>query len=408
MGRGELLAALLEHNRQWQLSTAIWGDSGGAAALAAAEAAQARGAGSLPACAATGGRTALRLDTPLDLAYGVRCDAPERLHFPAQGGQARLQHSPLGLEVAQLEGALLQAWQGYHLVWQGDQLVADASSAYWPLAAGVLQAQGVPAAVPGNGGRREELAEAFVVCDDLDTTNFCHFVCDLLPKIALAGECRRRIPIVVEPPSQPFQRELLNRASARWGHPIVPLEPGLALAVGRLFYLRRATDIHPLLRCSGLAIHWLRDLLDVRPAPAPEQSVLYLGRSSRRRVLNEDALITALQRHTPRLAVVHNLGRLGVREQARLVTQHRLVLGPHGAGFTHLLFAGEAPQVALELMAEGNGSLAFALISGRLGIDHRIHVAASVDSDQGPNYPDLRVDVEAVLALALPVGNHNG
>ena len=49
MGRGALLAALLEHNRQWQLSTAIWGDSAAEAALAAAEAARARGAAELPA-----------------------------------------------------------------------------------------------------------------------------------------------------------------------------------------------------------------------------------------------------------------------------------------------------------------------------------------------------------------------
>jgi hypothetical protein len=391
--RGQLLGALLEHNRQWGLATAIWGDGAAEAARAAAEAIAARGEGPMPPCTAEGGSTALRLDTPLDLAYSVRCDAPERLHFPAQGGQTALAHSPLQLEVALLQGAVLQAWQGYHLLWQGDRLVADGSSAYWPLAAGALVDPPAPAQ------RREELAEAFVVCDDLDTTNFCHFVCDLLTKIALAGECRRGIPIVVEPPSQPFQRELLARVSARLGHPIVPLEPGLELSVGRLFYLRRATGIHPLLRCSGLAIHWLRDLLDVRPAAAPPGSVLFLGRQSRRRVLNEEALITALQRHTPKLEVVHQLGRLGVREQAQLISRHQVVLGPHGAGFTHLLFAGEAPQVALELMAEGNGSLAFALISGRLGIDHRIHVAACQPSGNGPNYPDMRVNVEAVLAL---------
>lgn len=393
MGRGELLGALLEHNQQWNLSTAIWGDS----AAAAAEAAATMGEAQPPTCTAAGGHTAYRLDTPLDLTYAVLCDAPERLHFPLQGGAPGHITSPLQLEVAQLEGAVVREWQGYHLVLQGDALVADASSAYWPLATGALAGQGIGGTATAS--RREELPEAFVVCDDLDTTNFCHFVCDLLPKIALAGECRRRIPIVIEPPSQPFQRELLNMVAERHGHPIVPLEPGMELAVGRLFYLRRAAGLHPLLRCSGLAIQWVRDLVDARRAPAQEASVLYLGRRSRRRVLNEEPLIAALQRHTPKLEVVQQLGALPVRQQAELLGRHRLVVGPHGAGFTHLLFAGEAPQVALELMAEGNGSLAFALISGRLGIDHRIHVARSAASGNGPNYPDLEVDVEAVLAL---------
>jgi capsular polysaccharide biosynthesis protein len=393
MGRGELLGALLEHNRELNLSTAIWGDSAAAAAEAAATMSEAQP----PACTAAGGHTAYRLDTPLDLTYSVRCDAPERLHFPVQGGAPGRITSPLQLEVAQLEGAVVREWQGYHLVLQGDALVADASSAYWPLAGGVLQERGVSGTAPA--ARREELPEAFVVCDDLDTTNFCHFVCDLLPKIALAGECRRQIPIVIEPPSQPFQHELLELVAERHGHPIVPLEPGLELAVGRLFYLRRAVGLHPLLRCSGLAIQWVRNLLGARPAAAPVGSMLYLGRRSRRRVLNEEPLIMALQRHTPNLEVVQRLGQLGVREQAELVCRHRLVVGPHGAGFTHLLFAEGSPQVALELMAEGNGSLAFSLIAERLGIENRIHVAQRRESDHGDNYPDLHVDIEALLSL---------
>jgi hypothetical protein len=404
VGRAALLGALLEHNRALGMSTAIWGEGAAEAARQAVEA----GVGTLPGCSAEETGTALRLDTPLDLSYAVRCDAPERLHFPVRGGLPGLETSPQTLEVALLKAGLVREWQGYHLLFKDGALVADGSSAYWPLAGGVL-AGGVLAEAgvmaPAEPQRTLELPEAFVVCDDLDTTNFCHFVCDLLPKIALAGECRRRIPIVIEPPTEPFQLELLARVRERWGHPIVLLEPGLALKAERLFYLRRARHTHPLFRCSGFAMSWVRQLVEAKPAPAPPGSVLYLGRSSRRRVLHEDALIGALQRHTPRLQVVQKLGGLNVRQQAELVGSHEVVLGPHGAGFTHLLFAGAAPQIALELMANGNGTLTFALISAQLGIDHRIHVGQAVVTDQGPNYPDLEVDPEAVMALLKDDGN---
>lgn len=394
MGRETLLGALLDHNRRLGGATSIWGEGAAQAALQAVVLAEAE----LPRCSEEPTVAALRLDTPLDLAYAVRCDAPDRLHFPVCGGLPGLETSPQTLEVALLKNGLVREWQGYHLLLQGDRLVPDGSSAYWPLAGGALGDEGVgPAAEPQ---RREVLAEAFLVCDDLDTTNFCHFVCDLLPKIALAGECRRRIPILIEPPSQPFQRELLALVSERYGHPIVTLEPGLELAVDRLFYLRRAGHTHPLLRCSGLAMGWVRELVDARPAPAPAGSVTYLRRQ-RRRVLNEEVLIGALQRHTPRLRVVDSLEGLSVRDQAALVGSAETLIGPHGAGFTHLLFAREAPQMALELMAEGNGTLSFALISAKLGIDHRIHMAAAVASDNGPNYPDMTVDPEAVLELLL-------
>jgi capsular polysaccharide biosynthesis protein len=382
----------LEHNGRLGASTAIWGEG----AAAAAEQAVAAVAGALPRCQREPTATALRLDTPLDLAYAVGCDSPERLHFPVQGGLPSLETTPLTLEVALLKEAVVREWQGYHLLEQQGAIVADGSSAYWPLVGGVLSGAGVLG--PALPRRREELAEAFLLCDDLDTTNFCHFICDLLPKIALACECRQRIPLVIEPPSEPFQRELLAMVSERYGHPIVSLEPGLELAVQRLFYLRRAGHTHPLLRCSGLAMGWVRQLLDVRPQPAPAGSMLYVRRQ-RRRVLNEEALIGALQRQSPRLQVVDTLDSLTVREQAELVGRHALLLGPHGAAFTHLLFADGAPQLAVELMAEGNGTLSFALISSRLGIDHRIHVADALPSPNGPNYPDLRVDPDRVLTL---------
>jgi capsular polysaccharide biosynthesis protein len=353
-------------------------------------------AGALPRCHREPTATALRLDTPLDLAYAVGCDTPERLHFPAQGGLPSLETTPLTLEVALLKEAVVREWQGYHLLERQGAIVADGSSAYWPLVGGVLSGAGVLA--PALPRRREELAEAFLLCDDLDTTNFCHFICDLLPKIALACECRQRIPLVIEPPSEPFQRELLAMVSERYGHPVVPLEAGLELAVERLFYLRRAGHTHPLLRCSGLAMGWMRQLLNVRPQPAPPGSMLYVRRQ-RRRVVNEEALIGALQRQSPRLQVVDSMDSLAVREQAELVGRHALLLGPHGAAFTHLLFASSAPQRAVELMAEGNGTLSFALISSRLGIDHRIHVADALPSPNGPNYPDLRVDPDRVLTL---------
>ena len=130
MGRAALLGALLEHNRALGMSTAIWGEGAAEAARQAVEA----GVGTLPGCSAEETDTALRLDTPLDLSYAVRCDAPERLHFPVRGGLPGLESSPQTMEVALLKAGLVREWQGYHLLFKDGALVADGSSAYWPLA----------------------------------------------------------------------------------------------------------------------------------------------------------------------------------------------------------------------------------------------------------------------------------
>ena len=388
MSRLALLEGLLAHNRERGLSTAIWGEGAAEAASQAVEA---------HPFSASGGATAYRLDTPLDLGYSIRCDTPERLHFPVHGGSCGRETSPLTLEVALLKNACVRWWHGYHLVLQGEAVVADASSAYWPLSGGALASRGVAAMQAGD--QSADLPEAFLVCDDLDMTNFCHFICDLLPKIALAQECSRRTPIVIEAPTQPFQRELLEMVQHKHGHPLVPLEMGVELRVHRLFYLRRTGHTHPLLRCSGLAMQWVRGLVDAKPQQAPEGSILYLGRRGRRVITNEAEVIAALQELSGSVTVECELERLGVRQQTERLLQHQTVVGPHGAGFTHLVFAHQAPTRAVEIMGEGNGSLTFALISGRLGLDHNISVAKATASQQGPNFPNLEANVESVMSL---------
>jgi hypothetical protein len=91
--RGALLEALLAHNNRHGLTAAIWGEEAAEAARQAVAAVTAP----LPRCAAEIPPTALRLDTPLDLAYSVRSAAPERLHSPIQGGLPGLDASTLSL-----------------------------------------------------------------------------------------------------------------------------------------------------------------------------------------------------------------------------------------------------------------------------------------------------------------------
>lgn len=384
--RAHLLGGLLACHHHYGLDGVIWGD---AADKASAEAVQAMGLAPAPAAAA--GPTVLVRSTPIDLSYRLRCPTPERLHFPLATETVLL--DPPRVEVALLENATVENWMGFHLIRTDGGLVADGSSAYAPLL-------GAPFADPAAEQVVGELDELFVATSDIDPSNFCHFICDELSLLALAADCRRAMAVLVGQPGQRFQQELLAMAQELHGHRFHWLEPGQCLRVKRLFYVRRALHRHPLQRCSAWAMAFLRDLLALPgDLEAAEGSVLYLARRSRRRVLNEAELLERLQRHSPRLQVVESIGTLSVREQAQLISRHEQVIGPHGAAFTLLMFRQRAPIRAMELMAAGNGTPAFALISSRLGIDHSIVVGDEQVTDQGPNYPDMTVTVDQVLEL---------
>ena len=88
---------------------------------------------------------------------------------------------------------------------------------------------------------------------------------------------------------------------------------------------------------------WAR--LGLSPTPQPRER-LYLTRrkASRRRILNEDALVQLLYRYQ---FTTIELEDLSFREQVELFHRAAFVLGPHGAGFNLLLFSGPIEIVVL-------------------------------------------------------------
>ena len=74
------------------------------------------------------------------------------------------------------------------------------------------------------------------------------------------------------------------------------------------------------------------------------------------------------------------------------------------------MFRDEGPSSLLEVVTRGNGTPAFALMSAALHIDHHSVVATEVITDH-PNYPDLDVDVDALVRYAnelAQVDSHDG
>lgn len=65
---------------------------------------------------------------------------------------------------------------------------------------------------------------------------------------------------------------------------------------------------------------------------------LYISRRSpfKRCIKNEDQLIPILKEHGFEIVI---LEKLSVAEQARLFSQAKIIIGPHGSGFTNLIFA---------------------------------------------------------------------
>jgi capsular polysaccharide biosynthesis protein len=97
----------------------------------------------------------------------------------------------------------------------------------------------------------------------------------------------------------------------------------------------------PYIECGNPSpekIHLLRNEIEKRVEMKPEIGIFIYRQERIRKVLNPDYVIDMLKRTYPGLEW-HVFDRLDVDSTARLFSRAKIIVGPHGAGFTNMLFA---------------------------------------------------------------------
>jgi hypothetical protein len=111
-------------------------------------------------------------------------------------------------------------------------------------------------------------------------------------------------------------------------------------------------------------------------------------RDTKRRVVNEAELLRVLER---RGFDVICPGELSLSEQIRVFSDAAIVVGPHGAGFTNMIFAPRGSTL-IELFGSSYVNGCFWALSNAIGQRHMFSIAPT-------STLDMQVDVNAVLAL---------
>lgn len=174
-----------------------------------------------------------------------------------------------------------------------------------------------------------------------------------------------------------FIRDLRMLSSSRYdraqGHPFWFLDSGLLNTV------RRAAQ-------TGAS---------PRGGDAPR--IIYFSRTdaSRRRLVNEGALIDALRAYGVRAVVMSDLSGA---DQMQLVAGAEVVIAPHGGALLNLVAARPGTR-AVELFTPEMGTLAFAGMALASGLDYRFHIGQPAGGMPWHNLP-WTADIPEVLRLA--------
>ncbi|WP_152421191.1 glycosyltransferase family 61 protein [Natronolimnohabitans innermongolicus] len=170
---------------------------------------------------------------------------------------------------------------------------------------------------------------------------------------------------------------------------------GEPTSVKRLFVtanlLRRG---HGEVSPSPREIRWLRNRLISATSDIDDKfsNLIYVSRedAERRLVRNETQVMDLLrpfgfERYEP--------GRYTLREQISMFNNADIIVGPHGAGLSSLLFAENATVIEL-LSEEGPPTYHFFLLSQELGLDYDFLLCDVVGKGIKPRHKDLVANID--------------
>ncbi|MDQ6523324.1 glycosyltransferase family 61 protein [Nocardioides sp. LHD-245] len=178
--------------------------------------------------------------------------------------------------------------------------------------------------------------------------NYYHFLIDALPRLGMLDAAHpglRPDRWVVDTATR-YQRELIAMLGLEEDRLVAP-GPGFSLQARRLL-VPSLPNVSTLVSPETSA--WLRDRLPPRAAASGLPERVYVTRGTTpntRRMVHEQAVVALLRRRG--FAVV-DPGTLSVQEQIDHFAAARVVVAPHGAALTNLVFARDGVRV-LELFA---------------------------------------------------------
>jgi capsular polysaccharide biosynthesis protein len=229
--------------------------------------------------------------------------------------------------------------------------------------------------------------------------NYYHWMFDVLPRLAALEpeSLSNRHYLVAE--ENAFHRQTLD---------LLQISSGARTAIVPLQFYSAPEMLVPLvpLGVSRENLRFVRRLLFERTGlveTPPARDRIYISRrhANSRRVLNEDELVPILEKHGFRVCF---LEQLSLQQQMLLFHGADIILAPHGAAWTNLIFS-RAGSLALEIMPEGmenthrDAYMLYERLAAAADVRYERIIAQTSRSDY-PHAGDLRLNPD-VLEQAL-------
>jgi hypothetical protein len=226
---------------------------------------------------------------------------------------------------------------------------------------------------------------------------FYHWCFEVLPRLHLAEKAGHSSCLLYVEANFPFQKESLELLGIK-AHQMINAHEYEAVYAPQLI-IPSIPHTPTTWACNFLREQFLPKITKRSPLR------LYVSRSdaSRRRILNEAEVLDLLKKY--HFECVH-LSKLSFKEQVELFYRAEAVVGPHGAGFSNLVFCGPKTPF-LEIFSPAYFNPCYWHVADRVGLSY--HYLLGV-GERYPDFfethldPDIVVDIDKLEASLKLMG----
>lgn len=231
------------------------------------------------------------------------------------------------------------------------------------------------------------------------SAGYYHWIVDALPRIEgceyYQEQTGRKPTLIIHPDPPEWQKESLRLLGydpddcVQWNKSRIKVKRLVVPSFRRKYSIT-----------SPAACQWLRQRAYNNLPSTESKNVsfsprIYISRTKAmgRNIINEDEVLAVL---SPLGFVAYELEKLSFADKIRLFAQAEIVVAPHGAGLTHIVFGNNLSVI--ELFGSFGTPLFFALAKG-LGFQYGCLGPNLIGTNASEKYNGIRVNVYKLLAL---------
>lgn len=240
-----------------------------------------------------------------------------------------------------------------------------------------------------------------VLIDDISPPNFCHWLIDLLPRLAVMANqiTDSNFYVATRHLTSPYQIRSLEMCGISSDR-VIQLGPYESVSAENLIVTSDIAHMpHPCFKVAPWAINFLRSKILAECFVAPDAAwsgssyhKIYISRGDApgRKIVNDSEFSQYLEGHGYTRVV---LSDLSLSDQVKIVSNSSSIIGLHGAGLSHLVFAKKDCQI-IEIFPHSYGTPAFHLLAAVNGNRYFTYVVDDIVSGSRSQVDDIFLDIE--------------